>query len=129
MNLMTYSQKLVLDDRGDTLVCFSVPKSKFLLKQVYKVAECDTLLKICERQKTLCDTITQRNARIIFNCFGVNDANERIIKVKDYEITRIGDQLKDTQKQVRRQKVYKWFFICTTGLVSGYLGYYTLKHP
>ena len=118
----------MLNDKGDTLVCFTVAQSKYLLKQVYRVAEYDTLLKVCEKQKSLCDTINAKNERIIYNCYSVNDRNDKMLKVKDYQIDKLTESLKASNKEIRKQKVYKWIAKGSAITIAGCFGCYALLH-
>ena len=103
-SLNGYSQKRALTTKGDTVITFSVPKAKWLLKQTYKVEELTVLDSLNKSELTIKDSIiTNLNMNI-------NDYKS-IIKVKgeviDIQYTHI-DQLK---KEIKRQKRYKMYAI------------------
>ena len=127
MSLSAFSQKVVLNN-GDTTVCFTIKQSKFLLKQVYQLEECDTLRKICEIQRAIGDSINLGNRSIIADYKTMMQNDSSIIGLKQYQIDKLTESLKASQKEIRKQKVYKWVAVGTTGLVSAYLGYYVLTH-
>lgn len=102
--MIAYSQKAVSVE-GDTLVCFSVPQSKYILKQFYLVAEKDTLLSISETQFRVCESqkilyqeqikayeqIISRNTEIVNNLNVISEQKDITIK--------------ELQKQIRKQKI------------------------
>ena len=103
-SLNAYSQKRALTTKGDTVIVFSVPKAKWLLKQTYKVGELTTLDSLNKSELTIKDSIiTGLNMNI-------NDYKKLIIvkgEVIDGQYTHI-DQLK---KEIKRQKRYKMYAI------------------
>lgn len=127
-SLMTFSQQIILNDKGDTLICFSVNKSKFLLKEYYRAKELDEVLKICETEKQISDTIIVRSLVIISDLKQVNANNQQIIKAKDYELEQANISIGIANKNVRKQKVYKWIAIGVGATITGFSGYYILTH-
>ena len=116
MSSTLFSQKAVFID-GDTSICFTVSKSKFLLKQVYTVAEKDTLLKITENQFKICieekiiyEQQLQEFQQYIYN---QQQITSNIVAVS----TQKDEQIKAVNKSLRTQKVKTWFSIAS-GIVS-----------
>ena len=128
INSVAYSQTLILSEKGDTNVCFTIPQSKYLLKQVYKAKEYVTLDSICEAQLVLCDTVNKRNERIIYDYKMIDNNYNKMLGLKQHEIDRLTQALNEEKKKTRRQKLYKWIAIGTTGLVTGAFGYYIVTH-
>jgi hypothetical protein len=128
-NSTMYSQTAVLNEKGDTTICFTLPQSKFLLKTQYKLKECDTLNKICELQLSLSDSII-RSDKVIQNnqSLMLRNKDEQIGLYK-HEISSLRLQLSDSQRATRRQKVYKWLAIGGGATLSGFLGYKYITHP
>jgi hypothetical protein len=111
-----YSQKTVLID-GDTTICFSIPQSKFLLKQVYLVAEKDTLLKITETElrvskekSTIYEQQIQAYQQVVNNQKQITENYIAIQHQKEEEI-------KILKKDLAKQKVKTWGCILG-GIVS-----------
>jgi len=116
MSLKTFSQTLVLNNK-DTTICFSVSQAKYLLKEHYNLQECQTLLGICESQKTLLDSVIA-NQKLNANGLKSVILNQKtLISYKDDEITLLNDKIAYEQKKVRKQKIYKWL-----GIVGGVVG-------
>jgi hypothetical protein len=122
MNLNAFSQTLVLNKK-DTTICFSINQAKYLLKEQYKLQECQALLNICETQKTLLDSVIANQRLNANNLKSVIFNQKTLISYKDLEITSCNDKIAYEQKKVRKQKVYKWLAIGGGCLLSGYLGY------
>lgn len=123
VSLQTFSQTLVLNDKKDTTICFTLPQCKYLLKQTYKVKECDTLRKICEVQRADCDSVVTQQALNIVDYKKVVENQKSIIVVKDISIARLTSDLNDQKRATKLQSVYKWCAIIGGGVLSGYLGF------
>lgn len=127
-----FSQTIILGSNKDTAtanICFTLNQSKFLEKSYYKWKECDTLRKVCEQQRNYCDSALQSEKKANTDFSMVIKNNENAFKIYDYAITGWSNKYKASQKEVRKQKVYKWIAIGTTALATTYLGYYVISHP
>lgn len=121
------SQKTVLID-GDTSICFSVTQAKFLLKQVYSVAEKDTLLKITENQLKICveekiiyEQQLQQFQQYIYN---QKQITSNIIAVS----TQKDEQIKAVNKSLKTQKLKTWFSIVGGVVSTAFVSYlYIIK--
>jgi endoglucanase Acf2 len=123
MSLQTFSQTLVLNEKNDTTICFSLAKGKYLLKQTYKVAECDTLRKICEVQRLMSDSVILEQSSNIADYKIVIDNQKNMLWMKDNQIDNLKLELEGEKRATKLQKVYKWVAIIGGGALSGYLGY------
>jgi hypothetical protein len=108
---------------GDTSICFSIPKSKFLLKQVYFVLEKDTLLritetelKICQEQNSIFIQQVEAYQKIIANQQQVASNLSAISSQKD-------DEIKALNKQITNQKVKTWVAILSGVVSTGFVSY------
>ena len=128
MSLTLFSQKPLLID-GDTSLCFSIPQSKYLLKQVYLVKEKDTLLKLTEIELKVCkekSLIYQQQIKafedIIYSQKVINQNNNAINKQKD-------DEIKILNKELAKQKVKTWASILGGVVSTAFVSYlYIKKH-
>jgi hypothetical protein len=80
---IVFSQAITLNSKGDTLLCFSIPQSKFLLKTYYGLQECKAN-----------DTITANE----------NKALKTIISTKDKEIAEQKELTAKTEQEVSINK-------------------------
>lgn len=88
----TYSQKRALTSEGDTVICFTVPQSRYLLKTIYKARELKTLdsLNQC--------VIAEKDTVITALELQIKDYKE--VRTNDGEIKRI---LKEENKLLNKR--------------------------
>lgn len=123
MNLQAFSQKVVLNSKGDTTICFSVPQAKFMLKKYYQVEMLDSLFAICELQRQVADSIISNDQKIFDKNQLILNNQYQVIVLKDHEISNLANIITDQKKAIRRQKLYKWLSIIGGGTISSFLGY------
>jgi hypothetical protein len=118
-----YSQVITLNDRKDTMMCFSLERSRFLLNQYERSVFWDSIAQI--RAKRL-----EVQAEIIQHYQNIGDYNDSIInnlegiqKINDYIISGLTAENKTLARKLKTQKILK----CVgTGLgvaVGGFCGF------
>lgn len=123
-NLSVFSQTLILTEKGDTAICFSVNKGKYILGEHYKLQECQALLSVCETQKMLLDSVITNKQLNIDGCKQVIYNQSVLLSNGQIQIKTLENEIKIEQKNTRKQIVYKWL---TTGcgvavtVLMGYL--------
>lgn len=122
MSLTLYSQKTTLID-GDTSICFSIPRAKFLLKQIYLVSEKDTLLKITENQYKLCveeKSIYEQQIlefeKYVYNQNQITSNTKALTTQKEEEI-------KALNKKFKTQKLKTWGSIIVGVVSTAFVSY------
>jgi len=122
MSLTLFSQKTTLID-GDTSICFSIPRAKFLLKQIYLVSEKDTLLKITENQYKVCmqeKVIYQQQLsefeKYIYN---QNQITSNITALN----TQKDEEIKALNKRFKTQKLKTWGSIIIGVVSTAFVSY------
>lgn len=123
MNLQAFSQQVVLNSKGDTTICFSVPQAKFMLKKYYQVEMLDSLFAICELQRQVADSIISNDQKIFDKNQLILNNQYQVVVLKEYEISKLENIVTDQKKTIRRQKLYKWLSIIGGGTISSFLGY------
>jgi len=122
LNLTAYSQKTVLID-GDTTICFSIPQAKFLLKQVYLVAEKDTLLKITETELKVSNeksTIYQQQIKAYQEVINKqSEITQNSIAIN----TQKDEEIKILKKDIAKQKVKTWYCILGGVVSTAFVSY------
>ena len=111
-----FSQKATCVN-GDTLICFSTDQSKFLLQQVYRVEELDTLLKLEQAENLVLKNqiaLLNQNVEIyqqrMVNEQQINNQNSALLATSEKEI-------KILNRRLRFQKV-KTYIIGGIGVVT-----------
>ena len=122
MSLTLFSQKTTLID-GDTSICFTVPRAKFLLKQIYLVSEKDTLLKITENQLKICtqEKIIYEQQLSEYEKYINNqkEINSNITAVS----TQKDEQIKALNKNFKTQKLKTWGSIFVGVVSTAFVSY------
>ncbi len=94
-----------------------------MLKQVYKVKECDTLYAICEAQKNLNDSILQKQKTNIDALKKIILNKNTVIAINENLISSLEQKISDAEKDTRTQKVYKWLAITGGAVLSTFVTY------
>jgi negative regulator of replication initiation len=108
-NSTAFSQKATFVN-GDTLICFTQNQSKFILEQIYRMEELDTLLKIqiAETQilnsqvEILKENLTLSNEKI--------QNTEQIISNNQALLNQAEKEIKILNRRLRFQKVRTYIF-------------------
>lgn len=124
MSLLTsikaFSQKAILSEK-DTVICFTVPQSKFLLKKYYQAEELLILDSICEAQLVNFKGVSSSNERIIKNQSLLLKNKDEELRLKELEMGGLNELISDKDKEINKQKLYKWVAIVSGILLSSYL--------
>lgn len=112
----SYSQTIILDSQKDTLIGFTIPQAKFLLKQPSKVKEQIALLDVCEKQRLYQDSTRRADSIIIKNLNTTIENKEEATVIKDMLCKAEKDGL---NSEIDRQKRQKWIIIGVGVLVAG----------
>jgi hypothetical protein len=116
--LTVFSQATILDSASvskvrtlkigkDTIIGFNVNQSKYLLTKVYHSEACDTLLSICEQQKSLSDSLRKDNLTEINHYQMIMANKDTMFGLKAEELKKTENALMDANKEIRKQKTQK----------------------
>lgn len=106
MSLTVYSQSIVVI-KGDTNVCFTVPKAKILLKQSYKIKELQEVIDLCDTEREIYDSINKNNEELIANHEELNKDCKEQLNLKEFQIQEEKQNTAAAQKETRKQKTGK----------------------
>ena len=123
MSSKIFSQVAELNKNGDTTICFSVTQAKFLAKEHYRA---DTYFKsdsICKTQSTEKDLIISMYKKIEGKLQNTISNQITLLKLKQSEIDVLQETVNVRDKQIKRQKFYKYVSIISGAVLSGYLGF------
>ncbi len=99
---------MILTLEGDTLICISLPQSRFLIKEHYRANEQQSLDSLCELQRLYSDSIITVGNKIITDQRSIIKNDSSIIGFKDYQISTAAQMIKNEHRLARRQGFYKW---------------------
>ncbi len=122
MSLSLSSQTVTCSsDKKDTTICFSIPQSRVILKQLTKRAELDTLLKVCELKSALLQKQIDQHKSTISYFTRINDNQSSILTAKDKQITILNSEIATGKKEIKKQKTQKFAFAGLSGLLLVFL--------
>ena len=116
------SQTTVLTSKGDTNICFSLPRAKFLLKQSFKITELSNLNLVSETRRSFLDSAFQADEKSIKDESMMIKNDKEAFGLEEYKIQKLTEDLKSCNRATRRQKVYKWIAIIAGGTGVTFLG-------
>ncbi|MES2287532.1 MAG: hypothetical protein V4547_17690 [Bacteroidota bacterium] len=106
MSSTLYSQTTQLI-KGDTNICFTLPKARIIIKQSYKVKEQAEVIQLCDMERTIYDSITKNNEDIISNQAELINDGKEVQKLKDQQIKEEKQKTELANKETRKQKAGK----------------------
>ena len=123
MSSKVFSQKAIVEKKGDTLICFTIPQAKFLLKEQYRLQMTDSLLSVCEMQKVECDSIRNGTNSLIQKYEKAIKLCNQYQSIQEIEIRKLNESIEFQKKLVRKEKRGKIVAIIGGSVLSGFLGY------
>jgi hypothetical protein len=114
----------MLSDNNDTLICFSVTESKFLLKKYYDYEKEKELNIVCDKQLELCDSISIYKDKIITDNKSIIKNQQEIIDVRDGQIEFLKANLELERQNTQTERNKKKIAIiagCISTSLFGYL--------
>lgn len=119
---IVFSQKVILDNK-DTLICFTQPECKMILKEFSRANYLDTLSKIQSREISLLKTSNKELQEMIDIKASQLKLSQDLSKIKDVEIERLGVQKDRLKKEITRQKTHKIIGIIAGSISTAFMTY------
>ena len=123
MNLSLFSQKTFINKPGDTLICFTLNQSKFLLKEHYRLQMTDSLLSVCNSQIVSCDSIKKISQQLTAKYDNLMLIHKDYTSIQASEISLLNETINSQKKLIKVEKMSKIIAIIGGGILSGFLGY------
>jgi len=123
VSLTAYSQVPTLNKDGDTTICFSVKQAKYLAKEHYRADSYFKADSICNLESKKKDLTIKMYEKMEAKLQAVVSNQKTILGNKDIELNEVNLMLTKTNKDLKKQKVYKLVAIVVGGSLSGYIGY------
>ena len=112
----------MLDDK-DTLIAFTVPQSKFLLKEVYRADMLDSLLILTEQQLVLSRNIIEADKEAFSRYEEVIENSNSILRVREAQIKENEKSIGRLNSEIKRQKRQKIIGIICGSVGTLFMGY------
>ncbi len=109
------------------MICYPVHQTKYFLKTIYRLNECEALYFNAKQQLRLKDSVSRYNGLMLKNYAEQIDNKDAEIKLANYQITALTESGKTKDKTIRRQKFYKWCIVIGASAIIGTEGYFLLK--
>ena len=127
MTSTCFSQK-VISENNDTLICFDLDQSRYILKEMHRAIFFDTIIALDEAEIKLL-RITIKDLKTIVESqkeqLVLNDVDKGIYKS---EIKLLKEKNESLKKEIRLQKFYKWVSIGVGTLTTSFMTYlYLMK--
>jgi hypothetical protein len=119
---MLFSQKPILDNK-DTLICFTPPECKLILKEFSRANYLDTLSKIQSKEIYLLKTSNKELQEMIDIKTSQLKLSQDLSKIKDVEIERLVVQKEKLKKEITRQKTHKIIGIIAGSISTAFMTY------
>ena len=122
MTSTCFSQK-VISENNDTLICFDLEQSKYILKEMHRAIFFDTIVALNQSEIRLLNT-TIKDLQIIVQSqkdqLILRDIDSGIYKT---EIKLLKERNESLKKEIRLQKFYKWVSIGVGTLTTSFMTY------
>lgn len=119
----TYFSQKVISENKDTLICFDLEQSKFILKEMHRAIFFDTIVSLNQSEIRLLNT-TIKDLQIIVQSqkdqLILRDIDSGIYKT---EIKLLKERNESLKKEIRLQKFYKWVSIGVGTLTTSFMTY------
>jgi hypothetical protein len=112
-----------LNKDGDTTICFSINQAKYLAKEHYRAESYFKSDSICTLESKKKDLTIKMYEKMEARLQAVVSNQKTILGNKEIELNEVNLMLIKTNKDLKKQKVYKLVAIVVGGSLSGYLGY------
>lgn len=130
MSSQLFSQTITLDSKKDTSICFSIGQGRFLLAQTIAVKELTEKTSLYEKvvanQKKEIEkqrAIIVRDSTDKKELLLLNKKSEEQTDLEKGKYEKEAKKSKELEKEVVRQKVYKWITIGISAVVVAYETY------
>lgn len=111
VNITGYSQSIILDKKGDTLLVFSLEQSRFLLKECSKVEMLELTNEVNEKQLKLLRDIIENKENVIIKKESLYKNEKLLLDECLQDKSGLEHNVFELKEQVRNQKVQKTVII------------------
>ena len=123
MSLISFSQRILRNEAGDTSICFTIEQSRILLRQINRLNYLDSLNNIDQEEiNTLQNNLEIANSIIKEKDVQISIKND-VIETKDEKINDDKLQYQNLKNLLLKEKIKKWVAILTGTATTGFMTY------
>lgn len=111
VNIIGYSQSIILNKKGDTLLVFSLDQSRFLLKECSKVEMLELTNDVNEKQLKLLRDIIENKENVIIKKESLYKNEKLLLDECLQDKSLIENDVLQLKEQVKNQKIQKTVII------------------
>ena len=111
VNIIGYSQSIILNKKGDTLLVFSLDQSRFLLKEFSKVEMLELTNEVNEKQLGILRNIIENKENVIIKKESLYKNEKLLLDECLQDKSSLEHNVFELKEQVRNQKVQKTVII------------------
>ena len=123
LSSVSFSQRVIRNEAGDTSICFTIDQSRILLKQINKLNYLDSLDKINQVEISTLKSNLQLSQIIVSEKDIQIKLKDEIIYTKDEKIKSNESEYKNLNNLLLKEKVKKWIAIATGTITTGFMTY------
>jgi len=111
VNIIGYSQSIILDKKGDTLFVISLDQSRFLLKECSKVEMLELTNEVNERQLGILRNVIEEKDNVIIKKETLYKNEKLLLDECLQDKSSVEHNVLELKEQLRNQKVQKTVII------------------
>lgn len=111
VNIIGYSQSIILDKKGDTLFVISLEQSRFLLKECNKVEMLELTNEVNERQLGILRNVIEEKDNVIIKKETLYKNEKLLLDECLQDKSSVEHNVLELKEQLRNQKVQKTVII------------------
>lgn len=107
MNTISYSQSIILNKSGDTLFVFTLPQSKFLLKESFRADKLEYELNVEKKQNELLRGVIENKENVIDKKDSLYRNEKLLLDSCVQDKSSIEHDVLQLKSEVKKQKIQK----------------------
>lgn len=107
MNTLSYSQSIILNKSGDTLFVFTLPQSKFLLKESFRADKLEYELNVEKKQNELLRGVIENKENVIDKKDSLYRNEKLLLDSCVQDKSSIEHDVLQLKSEVKKQKIQK----------------------
>ena len=107
LNITSYSQSIILNKTGDTLLVFTLPQSKFLLKESFRAEKLQFELDVHEKQMAILRDILENKENVIDKKDSLYQNEKLLLDSCVQDKSSLEHDVLQLKSEIKKQKIQK----------------------